>query len=128
MRRCTRDLPRDEFVDLVCEEFSSLRDHIFRAYTQYNQISSLREKLDPNTEITIHMDYSENYSCVMQDEPSQVFFDRRQITVHPLVVHYHSDDELLRHQSYVAITDERSHAAPTTVAIVTKLIPELKKL
>jgi hypothetical protein len=120
--------PREEFLQQFVQELKSLRQHIGRVNTQYSQLSNLRNNLKASREITVQMDYSENYNCVMQDEPSQVFFDRRQLTVHPLVMHYRSDDNKLQHHSFVGVSDERSHAAPTAISFISKFIPEAKKI
>jgi hypothetical protein len=63
-----------------------------------------------------------------QDEPSQVFYDRKVITVIPMVVHYKSAEGQIQHQSYEGLTDERSHAAPTTFGFITKLIPQIQEI
>ena len=72
------------------------------------------------------MDYSENYQCIYQDEPSAVFFDRQLITVHPMVVHYKTEDKIA-HKSFIGVTDSTSHSAPTTLAFMTKFIPLLQE-
>jgi hypothetical protein len=120
-------LSKDEFVKVFENEFSDLREHIKRTTNQFEQIRKLRDDLRPEHEVTIQLDYAENYSCVHQDEPSQVFYDRRQISVHPMVVHFR-EAGVICHQSYVGVTDITKHSAPTTIAFLTKLIPEIVKI
>ena len=120
-------LPKAEFIQIFKEEFSYLREHISRTTNQFAEIKNLRESLNPDTEVTVQIDYSENYLCSYQNEPSQVFYDKNQITVHPMVVHF-TEDGSLKHKSFIGITDVTKHSAPTTVAFLLKLIPEVKKI
>jgi hypothetical protein len=128
MRLNHLDLSRDEFIESFKEDFGFLRDHIRRIKTQYMEINNLRNSLAPNQEITCQMDYAENYNCVFQDEPSQVYYDRRQITLHPMVIHFRDVSGSLVHRSYVGISGYNNHSASTTLAFIQKLIPELLKL
>jgi hypothetical protein len=120
-------LLKDDFISTFDEEFCELRDHIKRTTNQFQQTRKLRENLLYDEEVTVQLDYSENYTCVYQDEPAQVFYDRNQITIHPMVVHY-MDSTGLVHQSFVGVTDINKHSAPTTVAFLSKLVPEIRKL
>jgi hypothetical protein len=126
MRLQNLEKPKDDFVKLFEAEFISLRKHVFRVNNQYLQINNLRQNLQPETEITVQMDYAENFSCIFQDEPSQVFYDRNQITIHPMVVHYMSPSGNLQHQSFVGVSDEMSHTAPTAMGFISKLIPRVQ--
>jgi hypothetical protein len=128
MRLHTVELPKTDFVEVVSKEFQMLREHVRRVNVQYRQISILRQNLVPGSEVTCHMDYAENYSCGYQDEPSNLYYDRSQVTVHPMIVHYRNQDGHILHQSFVGISSEKSHAAPTTLAFIKKIIPEIQKL
>jgi hypothetical protein len=121
------EIAKENFLEKCHDEFEELRQHIARIKNQYQQIKLLRQNLEPMKQVTCQIDYAENYNCCQQDEPSGAFYDRRQITIHPMVVHFNDIDHNLQHRSYVGVTDERSHAAPTTFAFIKKLIPELQK-
>ena len=54
---------------------------------QWTQMRQLRASIQPNTEVIIQMDFSENYSCMYQDEISAVHYDKHHTTIHPMVVH-----------------------------------------
>jgi len=38
--------------------------------------------------VAVVMDFSENYSCVFQSDVQSGFFDRNQVTVHPMMCYY----------------------------------------
>jgi hypothetical protein len=118
-------MEKQQFSEYFAAEFSSLRHHVRRVHTQYEQISKLRNNLHPLSQVTCQMDYSENFNVVYQDEPNQVFYDRRQITLHPMEVHYRDMDGCLCHKSFVGLSDERLHSAATTAAFIERLIPEI---
>lgn len=121
------EVTRADFQEICEEEFAVFRDHVRRTTEQYTQIKKLKESLDPDSEVMVQMDYSENLQCVYQDEPSQVFYDRRLITLHPMLLYFKSNDKL-EHKSFVGVSDVLNHSASTSLAFVKKLIPEIVKL
>jgi hypothetical protein len=122
------EVDKKDFIEICDQEFSLFREHVRRITEQYQQIRKLREILDIDSEVTVQMDYSENFSVIYQDEPSQVFYDRQLITIHPMVVHYKSPDGNLQHQSFVGVSDVTKHSAGTTLAFICKLIPQIKEM
>lgn len=122
------ELSKVEFCDQFQQQFADLRQHVFRMRKQFTEIEHLKNSLETQTEATCQLDYSENYACKFQDEPAQAFYDRRQVTVHPMVIHYRQNDESLNHKSFVGISSDRSHSAPTTFAFLRKLVPEVLKI
>ena len=121
------DLPKEEFCEIFSDEFLEVRNHVDRMYNQFDQVKLLKNKLSVN-ECTMQIDYSENYSCSQQDEPAQAFYDRCQVTIHPMVVHFRTNDGVLKHKSYVGISPETAHSAPTTLAFLRKVVPLVKQL
>ena len=73
------------------------------------------------------MDYSENYSCMGQDEISVVYYDKHQITIHPMVVHYIDESGNQHHFSLVGVTKEKSHTIASTLAFLKEIQPKLKE-
>jgi hypothetical protein len=127
MRITNIELPKEDFVEKVTNEMHEFHEHVRRCTTQYTEIANLRKQLQPMTEITCQIDYSENYNCSYQDEPAQVFFDKKQITIHPMVIHYRDMSGTLKHTSFVGISEETNHSAPTTLAFFMKMIPKLQE-
>jgi hypothetical protein len=122
------ELPKTKFASLFKEEFSLFRNHVKRIQSQYCEIDTLRKSLIPMEEVTIQMDYSENYSCAYQDEPSAMYYTRQQVTIHPMVVHYRNIEGDMEHKSFVGISGDTNHSAPTCVAFLKKLIPQLQEM
>lgn len=121
-------LQKEEFIDHFKTELLTFRAHTERVHTQYTEILKLKEHLVPMTEATIQMDYSENYSCTFNEEISQVFYDKMQVTLHPMVVHWRNENAELVHKSYCGISEERAHTVPTTFTFIKQLIPAIKNL
>jgi hypothetical protein len=106
---------------------TSFREHVQRMTSQYNAIRQLRENL-PKNQVTAQMDFAENYSCGHLEEEQSAYFEKTQITVHPVVVHLDNEEGERCHKSYVMVTNERSHNAIAVLSFMKKLIVELKLL
>ena len=128
VRLQTDKVNKETFVEVFEEEFQIFKAHVHRTTEQYVQLKQMRESLDPVNEVSVQMDYSENYACIYQDEPAQVFYDRRNITIHPMVVHYTSEDGQLHHKSFAGISDITQHSAGMALAFITKLMPHILEI
>jgi hypothetical protein len=128
LRLKTVDMSKSDFIEKFLDECCDMRQHIYRVNTQFTELDHLKKNLQPFTEATCQLDYSENFPCVYQDEPSAAFYDRRQVTLMPMVIHFKDQDSNLRHKSFVGITSERTHSAPTTFAFLRQLLPKVKEL
>lgn len=126
MRLADVQVHKQEFKEIFLNESKEFRQHVQRATTQYIEINNLKQNLEPMCEITIQMDYSENYVCSYQDEPSQIYYDRNQVSLHPMIVHYRDQTGTLQHITFVGISDEKSHSAITTFTFIQKLIPKVQ--
>jgi hypothetical protein len=120
------EMDKHDFSAKCKVEFKELRGHIERVANQYEELTRLRNNLNPLTELTCQLDYAENYNCCHQDEPSAAFYVRKQVTIHPMVIHYKDLEGNLCHKSFVGISEEKSHAAATTLSFLHKLVPQLK--
>lgn len=77
-------LPED-FVDVLSEKLIVLKKHSFIAKQQSAYFSYLKENIKLN-EALITLDFSENYSFVVQDEAQSFHWTNNQATVHPFAV------------------------------------------
>jgi hypothetical protein len=127
MRLADVEETKQEFKEKFIKESKEFRQHVKRATAQYVEINNLKQNLQPMSEVTIQMDYSENYVCSYQDEPAQIYYDRNQVTIHPMIVHYRDDAGTLQHITFVGISEERSHSASTTFAFIEKMIPKVQQ-
>ena len=122
-------LTNNEMRALLCgKQFEKYRDHCARIATQYDQVRLLKETLQPHTEATVQMDYSENWAAKYPDEISAAYYNSDQTTLHPMVVHYHNEDNTLKWKSYVGVSSVGQHSVPTHYAFMVKLMEQLKVL
>ena len=126
VKLCDVKQKKEEFIQDFMTAMPEFRNHCQRITAQYTQVRVLKESLLPEREITVQMDYSENWSSKFQDEISSVYYDKSQISLHPMVVHSKTAEGKLVAQSYVGVSSEGNHTAPTTYAFVTALIKEVK--
>lgn len=90
--------------------------HIFRARWQQKQMTNCIYHLKPGS-IAMVMDFSENYGCLFQSEVQSGFFDRNQVTIHPMMIYYKIKEEegenketLVKH-AIVGISEDNKHDA-----------------
>ena len=98
--------PPEEFVE-TCEKLELLRPHSFIASEQASFYIKCKSSLQPG-EILVTVDFSENYSFILQDAAQGFHWNNSQATLHPFVA-YFVDREELRHLSYVIISDCLHH-------------------
>jgi Rps23 Pro-64 3,4-dihydroxylase Tpa1-like proline 4-hydroxylase len=79
---------REDFAIKCKNEFNELRNHVRRVKIQYEELRQMKNNLTYGKDISCQLDYSENFNCKYQDEPSAAFYDRRQLTILPMVIHF----------------------------------------
>ena len=104
--------PVEEFVDTFCMKLELLRPHSFIATQQASFYPSCKGALRKG-EFMVTLDFSENYSFIMQDAAQGFHWNNSQATLHPFVAYYLDSGEI-HHVSYVVISDCLHH---DTVAV-----------
>ena len=117
-------LSKADFVAEFSERFQKLEAHMERFKNQHQMIRHLGNHLEER-EITCHLDFAENYLCCYQREPSQTYYDKRFITIHPFVIHYQQGG-MLQTKCYCAVSDDLVHTFAAVLAFLKKLIPLVK--
>lgn len=109
-----------EMVSTLIEELQSDVDvpaqgtsfgkHLFVGQWQQRQFAEVKKNL-PTDCVLLTLDFGKNRTVRYQDEAKSVFFTARQITIHPVVVFYHSPDvpELIVSNSLVFLSDDNNH-------------------
>lgn len=128
VKRIQSTQTKSQFIKGFMETLHDYKDHCSRVETQYAMLRVLKQKLKPLEEATVQCDYAENRKCSYQDEISAVFYDQNLITLHPKVVHYRDGKGNLQHTSFVGVTEEGKHCAPTTLSFIEKFMPEIRSL
>ena len=122
---------RADFIHNLVGGMSVFRDHCRRVLLQYQETKHLQSQLMPKFEVTVQIDYAENWAVKYQDEIAAVYFDKNQITIHPMVVHYKgvgAECDKICHLSFVGVSSVTAHSVPTTFAFIGALMSELLKL
>ena len=70
-------------------------------------MESLKENLKEG-EFLILLDFSENYSFIVQDQTQSFYWNNLQATVHPFVIYYRENNEV-KHTSKVIFSDCLNH-------------------
>ena len=95
---------------------------------QFREQKYLKENLPPN-HVYIHMDFAEDYGCRSQNEIQSVYWSPIQITIHPAVMYYKTQNSAeSSHKSFVFISNESRHDAMFAYIIIGKLVLLLKEI
>ena len=92
-------VPPEEFAEIFCEKLELLRPHSFIAREQAAFYTKSKTSLQPE-EILLTVDFSENYSFILQDAAQGLHRNNSQAALHPFVAYYIDSGELC-HLSYV---------------------------
>lgn len=115
----------DEFTNSLSERILKLTRHHYVSKKQSEYFKNLKTNLKEN-EIIILLDFSENYSFVIQDEVQGFHWENSQCTVHPFVV-YHKDIEgTLIPTSYCFLSPDTKHSTAMVYTFLSILLPEIK--
>ena len=120
--KCTKG----EMVKLLIDFLPKYMLHVSNMKHQFKMIQDLKHKLNPETEVLIHVDFSENYTCKYSREIQSVHFggSKPQVSLHT-VVWYHKDDEDIKPESFCSFSENIRHDA---VAIIAHLLPLVKTI
>jgi len=97
----------EEFLESFCEKLEILCPHSFIAKQQASFYSMCKSNLKPG-EVLVTVDFSENYSFVLQDAAQGFHWNNAQATIHPFVAYY-MESQVVHHLSYVIISDCLHH-------------------
>lgn len=131
VKMCAVEEERNVFIDHFIADMEDFRSHCRRVHVQYEQTKALMHRLAPETEATIQIDYAENWAVKYQNEITAVYFDKNQITVHPMVVNYKkagTECDKILHRSFVGVSSVTAHSVPTTFAFIKALMVQLVEM
>ena len=119
-------VPPEEFVEIFCEKLELLRPHSFIAREQAVFYTRTKTSLQPG-EILVTVDFSENYSFILQDAAQGFHWNNSQATIHPFVAYFVDSGELC-HLNYVIISDCLHHDTIAVYLFQKSFIAFLKNL
>ncbi|KAK3909523.1 DNA-directed RNA polymerase subunit beta [Frankliniella fusca] len=115
---------RDEFIDLFLEKMEKLIEHDFITNQQATFMSK-RKSILQEGEIFVVGDFTMNYKPVIQDAAQSYHWTNAGITLHPWVC-YFLEDGIIKHKSFIMVSDNLHHDTGTVYAFQVKLIEQLK--
>ena len=114
----------DEFIETLCSKLDDITSHSYIACSQAKYLKSLKESLN-SKEVIVLGDFAENYQFVVQDEIQGYHWNKQQCTLHPIVIYYQSDGNLLS-KSLCFISDDLEHDVNIVYKIIAATIDYLK--
>lgn len=96
---------------LVIEVAKCLRKVIAHDFVTLEQSQFLKKKKESLTssEAIVLMDFSMNYTCLIQDATQSYHWSKKMCTVHPTVIYYRGEDNELKHKSLCFISSDTDH-------------------
>nr|XP_053618254.1 uncharacterized protein LOC128679821 [Plodia interpunctella] len=112
--KISKNIKRTEQVTITIlikkfeENLTVFKSHVFNIRNQYKSyrqcITGLTE-----TEIALHIDFSENYTCKYHEEIQSVHFSRNQVTLHTAVMYYLTSTSDKRITSFCTVSSDLNH-------------------
>lgn len=118
--------PTEDFLLHFIKKMRKLIPHYFVASQQSNFAKRIKQSLKPEKEFLVFMDFSENYSFVIQNEAQGYHWTTKQATVHPFVIYYNNKENKIQHLNYVIISECLFHDSVAVKLFLDKLIEYLK--
>ena len=108
------------------EDLENMSLHMFNANWHSQQFVSLRNNFPQGTMVQV-LDFGKNYLCEFQDEPQAKFWQRNQVTIHPIVAYYHCACGDVIKDETIFITDDLHHDSYAVSAFEQILMKHIKK-
>lgn len=118
---------KEDFAGSLVSATEALILHDFIAARQREHFSQLKLNLLKPGEAVISMDFSENYSFLIQNSIQSFHWSNEQATVHPFIAYYKNEAGELCHDSYIIISDSMKHESHTVHVFLKKYLQHLKK-
>lgn len=132
-KRCVSCVPKEADIEtfMTCleKDMEEYPEHVFRATWQQQQMKKCVDQVCEGS-IAIVMDFSENYGCVFQSEVQSGFFDRNQVTIHPMMCYYtekRDDNEYKVKHAIIGISEDTKHDADLALAFENQAMEVLEQ-
>lgn len=83
----------NNFKVQLCKNINLLTSHHYVADTQKNYLNHCKNNLDSDTCIIL-MDFSENYSFIIQQSVQAFYYNNSQATIHPFCIYYKTEEKM----------------------------------
>ena len=115
----------EKFTKRLVDSIDNLTTHSFVAKNQAQYLKTRKAEME-ETECVVIMDFAENYHYQVQDEIQGFHWNKRQCTLHPIVV-YFKEGNMEKHLSFCAISDDTTHDTSLVHEIQKRLCFHLKE-
>ena len=92
---------------MISNSIDKLTCHSYIAKAQSSHLKLSKENVDDNT-IIVSVDFSENFTFIIQDEIQSYHWCKEQTTLHPVVINYKENGKV-KHKSFCVISDIELH-------------------
>lgn len=123
-----------EVIDLFVSNFKFVIKHDFIAKQQSEFIKEQKEKLTEKKAIVL-MDFSMNYTCVVQDAAQKYHWSKKGVTLHPVVMYFKDSDGSVQEKSICFISEDVKHDVTQvrlyqekTIAYIKEHHPEINEI
>lgn len=106
------------------QKWQELLRHDFLAKSQASYFARKKETIEVG-EVVVSLDFAENYSFVVQNAIQSHHWSNSQATLHPYVIYYR-DNETIKHENYVIISEKVTHDSSSVHLFNFKLVEFLK--
>ncbi|XP_050340402.1 uncharacterized protein LOC126766718 [Bactrocera neohumeralis] len=115
---------REEFLQQLIKDLPAVAKHDFLARSQAAYFEEMKRNVNEG-EFIVTLDFSENYTCQVQDAVQSQHWANVQATLHPYVVYYKKNNAV-KNENYVLISENLHHDANAVHLFNTKVIAYLK--
>lgn len=116
--------PYKIFLENLMKDLPVALKHDFLAKSQSQFLTSTKNNLDYK-ECVVCLDFSENYTCRVQNSVQSEYWNTTQATIHPYVI-YHKKNGVVAHTNFVIISEELEHDSSAVNLFNSKLISFMK--
>jgi hypothetical protein len=118
-------MPKNEFIHQLEELSVNLLRHHYLTKKQSQYFKHRKEHLKEG-DLLAQCDFAENWEIKHQDEVQSAYFHHKQLTIHPIVVHYKQGGDL-KSLSLCVISDDERHNTNAYYVFQSKLVLYLKE-
>ena len=121
---CTMN--NNDFVKFMEKQIKEFKQHVYRVRHQYEESVKIKQNL-PKNEIIVQMNFAENYSSKGVDDIQSAWWNWTSVTLHPVVLYYKDDNEELKHQSTMIVSNEMGRNSSVVETFLDVIGPKMKK-
>ena len=104
----TNTLTVDKFIELLVYSVGKLTTHSFITVIQTRHLKSRKANIDESTCIIL-LDFDKNYYYVVQDETQGYHWNKKQCTLHLVIIYYKDDNNELQHHAICIMSADVEH-------------------